>query len=179
MSCARLATHSETGGSERCAQKQQLSFVICICRFFQNQIKSEEQFQENKAKLREQARATLEHLFDKKGKHLVIDSDDDFSICSSELSAWDSDVDSISSMVSCAADWVQETQFQAPALQQLRAIMLLTLVSRPLLLHMAWQLLMFALAGWSPQGPATYMCRECSSLMNSQQAVANYNYQPR
>lgn len=112
-------------------------FVLCICRFFQNQIRSEEEFQANKAQLREQARATLEHLFDKKGKHLVIDSDDDFSICSSELSAWDSDVDSISSMVSCAADWVQETQFQAPALQQLRAVMLLTLVSHPLLLSTA------------------------------------------
>jgi hypothetical protein len=114
-----------------------MTSVLCICRFFQNQIRSEEEFQANKAQLREQARATLEHLFDKKGKHLVIDSDDDFSICSSELSAWDSDVDSISSMVSCAADWVQETQFQAPALQQLRAVMLLTLVSHPLLLSTA------------------------------------------
>ncbi len=58
----------------------------------------------------------LEELFHKKGKHLVIDTDDDdFSIASSELSAWDSDVASISSLTSCAAEWVQEAKFGAPA----------------------------------------------------------------
>lgn len=85
-------------------------------RFFQNQIKSKEEFQARKAELRAAARKRLDQIFEKKGQRLVIDSDDDeFSMCSSELSAWDSDVASISSLQSCAREWREDAHFNAPA----------------------------------------------------------------
>jgi hypothetical protein len=53
--------------------------VACCC--LQNQIRSEEEFQAKKAKLREQTRERLDAIFEQKGKHLIVDSDDDdFSI---------------------------------------------------------------------------------------------------
>lgn len=98
--------------------------------FYQNQIKSEEQFQEKKAELRETARHKLDDIFEKKGKHLIIDSeDDDFSIASSELSAWDSDVHSIQTLASCANSWAEAAQFKAPAMVTLRVVLIVTMVS--------------------------------------------------
>jgi len=74
--------------------------------FYQNQIKSEEEFQAKKEQLRAAARHKLDEIFEKKGKHLIVDSDDEgFSIGSSELSAWDSDVYSIRTLASCANSW--------------------------------------------------------------------------
>lgn len=85
-------------------------------RFFQNQIKSEEEFQARKSELRAAARARLDQVFEKKGKRLVVDSDDDdWSIDGSELSAWDSDVASITSMSSAVREWREEAHFAAPA----------------------------------------------------------------
>jgi hypothetical protein len=84
-------------------------------RFFQSQIRSEEEFQARKAELRASARERLDEIFHAKGKRLVIDSDEEFSIGSSELSAWDSDVASISSLSSCVREWRQEAHFGAPA----------------------------------------------------------------
>lgn len=76
----------------------------------------EEEFQRNKATLRKAARERLEDIMSRKGKMLELDSDlDDASMDSSELSAWDSDVDSISSLISCAKSWAAEEEFQAPA----------------------------------------------------------------
>lgn len=47
----------------------------------QNQIRSEEEFQAKKEQLRQHARTKLDEVFEKKGKHLIVDSDeDDFSI---------------------------------------------------------------------------------------------------
>eukprot|EP00878_Enallax_costatus_P000625 GHUV01000728.1.p2 GENE.GHUV01000728.1~~GHUV01000728.1.p2 ORF type:complete len:164 (+),score=45.27 GHUV01000728.1:1880-2371(+) len=101
--------------------------------FYQNQIKSEEQFQAKKAELRETARHKLDEIFEKKGKHLIIDSDDDdFSIASSELSAWDSDVHSIQTLASCANSWAEAAQFKAPAMVTLRVVLLVTMVRRSL-----------------------------------------------
>lgn len=55
---------------------------VCVaCCSLQNQIRSEEEFQAKKSKLREQARERLDSIFEQKGKHLIVDSDDDdFSI---------------------------------------------------------------------------------------------------
>lgn len=39
----------------------------------------------------------------------------DDSMDESELSAWDSDVDSLSSLVSCAESWAAEERFEKPA----------------------------------------------------------------
>lgn len=98
--------------------------------FYQNQIRSEEEFQAKKAALRETARARLDEIFEKKGKHLLIDSDDDdFSIHSSELSAWDSDVHSIQTLASCANSWAEAAKFTAPAMVTLRIVLILTAVS--------------------------------------------------
>ncbi|GBF97562.1 hypothetical protein Rsub_10163 [Raphidocelis subcapitata] len=83
--------------------------------FFQNQIRSEEEFQARKTELRAAARARLDALFEKKGQRLRADSDGDFSIDSSELSAWDSDVASIHSLSSCVHEWREEAHFSAPA----------------------------------------------------------------
>lgn len=94
--------------------------------FYQNQIKSEEQFQAKKTELRKAAVERLESVFEKKGKHLIIDSDDDFSIATSELSAWDSDVHSIRTLASCANSWAEAADFQAPAMCTLRIALLLT-----------------------------------------------------
>lgn len=97
--------------------------------FYQNQIKSEEQFQAKKAELKETARSRLDEIFEKKGKHLIIDSDDDdFSIASSELSAWDSDVHSIQTLASCANSWAEAAQFTAPAMVSLRVILFAAMV---------------------------------------------------
>ena len=85
-------------------------------RFFQNQIRSEEEFQARKAELRAAARRKLDQVFASKGRHLIVDSDDDgFSIGSSELSAWDSDVASVGSLSSCVREWRREVHFGAPA----------------------------------------------------------------
>lgn len=55
-------------------------------------------------------------MFAKKGKRLIIDSDeDDFDIGSSELSAWDSDVASMASLGSAVREWRDEASFGAPA----------------------------------------------------------------
>jgi hypothetical protein len=61
-------------------------------------------------------------------QHLIIDSDDDFSIATSELSAWDSDVYSIRTLASCANSWAQAADFKAPALVTLRVMLLVTMV---------------------------------------------------
>jgi hypothetical protein len=98
-------------------------------RFFQSQIRSEEEFQARKAQLRATARKRLDAVFEKKNKRLVIDSDEEFSIGSSELSAWDSDVASISSLSSCVREWRREAHFGAPA-EALLQIALVTLVVR-------------------------------------------------
>jgi hypothetical protein len=84
----------------------------------QNQIKSEEDFQAKKSALREEAKRRLENIFERKGKNVVWEldlDDDDCSISSSELSAWDSDVESVCSMVSCANDWIESYQFPSNA----------------------------------------------------------------
>jgi hypothetical protein len=84
-------------------------------RFFQNQIKCEEEFQARKAELRAAARKQLDEVFEKKGKHLIVDSDDDdFSICSSEISAWGSDVGSIGELGDLAREWREDAHFNAP-----------------------------------------------------------------
>lgn len=61
-------------------------------------------------------------------QHLIIDSDDDFSIATSELSAWDSDVHSIRTLASCANSWAEAADFQAPAMCTLRIALLVTAV---------------------------------------------------
>lgn len=61
-------------------------------------------------------------------QHLIIDSDDEFSIVTSELSAWDSDVHSIRTLASCANSWAEASGFTAPALLTLRMLLLLTMV---------------------------------------------------
>lgn len=66
-------------------------------------------------------------------QHLIIDSDDDFSIATSELSAWDSDVHSIRTLASCANSWAQAADFKAPALVTLRVMLLVTMVG-----HLCW-----------------------------------------
>lgn len=69
-------------------------------------------------------------MFEKKGKRLVIDSDDDdFSICSSELSALDSDVASINSLASCVREWREEAHFNAPAEAMLQLALVSAVVS--------------------------------------------------
>jgi len=84
--------------------------------FYQNQIKSEEEFQAKKAILREEAKKRLEQIMAAKKKLIEFDSDlDDFSIASSELSELDSDVDSLSSMISCANSWIEDVQYKTPA----------------------------------------------------------------
>jgi hypothetical protein len=98
--------------------------------FYQNQIRSEEEFQANKERVRTEARERLHELFDKKGKRLVVDSDeDDFSVHSSELSAWDSDVVSVASMASAAESWAASSKFTAPAGSTLQYILIVAVVS--------------------------------------------------
>eukprot|EP00879_Flechtneria_rotunda_P007516 GHRR01007885.1.p1 GENE.GHRR01007885.1~~GHRR01007885.1.p1 ORF type:complete len:262 (+),score=61.44 GHRR01007885.1:282-1067(+) len=97
--------------------------------FYQNQIKSEEEFQANKEQLRQEARTRLDKIFEKKGKHLIVDSDDDgFSIASSEISAWDSDVHSICTLASAANSWAAQASFKAPARVTLRVVLGITLL---------------------------------------------------
>ncbi|KAI8471726.1 MAG: hypothetical protein J3K34DRAFT_226379 [Monoraphidium minutum] len=104
--------------------------------FFQNQIRSEEEFQERKAELRTAALARLDDIFERKGKRLVVDSDDDaFSICSSELSAWDSDVASIGGLAAAAAEWREEAHIQAPAEALLQVALAATMVAAG---HCSW-----------------------------------------
>jgi len=110
-------------------------------RFFQNQIKSEEEFQARKSELRAAARRRLDEIFAKKGRRLAIDSDADaFSIDSSELSAWDSDVASIGSLSSCVREWREEARFGAPAAAALQLGLMGGVVSRGASLHacMGW-----------------------------------------
>ncbi|KAF6265355.1 hypothetical protein COO60DRAFT_1633780 [Scenedesmus sp. NREL 46B-D3] len=105
--------------------------------FYQNQIRSEEEFQAKKTALREQARERLDVIFEQKGKHLIVDSeDDDFSINSSELSAWDSEVHSIQTLASCANSWAESANFTAPAMVTLRAVLVCTMVAA---VHSMWQ----------------------------------------
>jgi hypothetical protein len=80
--------------------------------------------------LREQARAKLDEVFHKKGKHLIIDSDEDFSISSGELSAWDSDLESLCSLRSVADSWAAEADFKAPACNNFKLALLTMLVRR-------------------------------------------------
>jgi hypothetical protein len=140
----------------------------------QNQIRSEEEFQAKKAKLREEAKLRLEGIMHRKNKRSepralacepigcrhdcvpiapahhhrplprpppppapacpavvweLEDEDDDWSVCSSELSAWDSDVDSVSSLVSCAEDWKERSAFPARAEAALKCACCAALVS--------------------------------------------------
>jgi hypothetical protein len=101
-------------------------------RFFQNQIRSEEEFQARKVDLRAAARRRLDGIFQKKGKRLLVDPDDDaFSIGSSELSAWDSDVASIVSLSSCVREWREDARFGAPAEALMQLGLAVTAVSGP------------------------------------------------
>lgn len=69
-------------------------------------------------------------MFEKKGKRLLVNSeDDDFSICSSELSAWDSDVESISSLADCAREWREGAHFCAPGEAMLQLALVTAVVS--------------------------------------------------
>lgn len=81
--------------------------------FYQHQIRSEEDFQKKKVDLREAAKKRLEDIMNRKNKAIEWDSDDEFnwSVASSELSDLDSDVDSISSMISCADSWIVEARY--------------------------------------------------------------------
>lgn len=100
--------------------------------FYQNQIKCEEEFQQRKSELREEAKRRLDAIMDKKGKRLEwnSDSDSDWSVSTNEISEMDSDVDSISSMVSCANSWIVEYEYPMPATTTVK---LLTIAS--MLLH--------------------------------------------
>ena len=105
------------------------------CRL-QNQIKSDEEFQAKRSQLREEAKRRLDAIMARKGKRVVWDLDgeeeeDALSIASSELSAWDSDVDSVSSLVSCANDWVQRSSFPSRAEAALKFGCAAALVSGP------------------------------------------------
>lgn len=104
--------------------------------FFQNQIRSEEEFQANKAKLRAEAKRRLENIMAKKNKRIEIDDDDWGSVDSSELSAWDSDVESLSSMHSCANEWAAEARFAAPAGTLLKYSSIASLAT---VAHAAWE----------------------------------------
>ncbi|KIZ02651.1 hypothetical protein MNEG_5310 [Monoraphidium neglectum] len=104
--------------------------------FFQNQIKCEEEFQARKAELRAAARKQLDEVFEKKGKHLIVDSDDDdFSICSSEISAWGSDVGSIGELGDLAREWREDAHFNAPGEAMLQ---LALVVATGIAAHCAW-----------------------------------------
>ncbi|KAF5828892.1 hypothetical protein DUNSADRAFT_16853 [Dunaliella salina] len=86
--------------------------------FYQNQIKSEEDFQARKADLRAEARRRLDAIMAKKQQHILWPSDsefDDISISSEELSDLDSDVHSMHSLRSCADSWEERAHFKRPA----------------------------------------------------------------
>mmetsp|Transcript_14150 Transcript_14150/g.38301 ORF Transcript_14150/g.38301 Transcript_14150/m.38301 type:complete len:389 (+) Transcript_14150:97-1263(+) len=86
--------------------------------FYQNQIKSEEDFQARKADLRAEARRRLDAIMAKKQQHILWPSDsefDDISISSGELSDLDSDVHSMHSLRSCADSWEERAHFKRPA----------------------------------------------------------------
>ena len=110
--------------------------------FFQNQIRSEEEFAARKAELRAAARARLDKVFAKKGKRLVVDSEEDgaggaggdgdggaWSVDESELSAWDSDVASVSALGGAVKDWRAVSGFSAPAEAALQLALWATMVS--------------------------------------------------
>lgn len=107
--------------------------------FYQNQIRSEEEFQKKREHLRHEARTRLDGIFARKGKALhVIDSDDDtnFTVCSDEISAWDSELHSLFSMDSCARSWAAEAKFRAPALSTLMAALACCMAASG---HGAWR----------------------------------------
>jgi hypothetical protein len=79
-----------------------------------------------------------------------LDDDDDWSVASSELSAWDSDVDSVSSLVSCAEDWKAQHRFPARAEAALKYASCASLVGGRALAQLAGGLLV----------PAA-QCRSC------------------
>ncbi|GAX73758.1 hypothetical protein CEUSTIGMA_g1209.t1 [Chlamydomonas eustigma] len=83
--------------------------------FYQNQIKSEADFQARKKELQEQAKLRLENIMKAKKKLLEFDSDFDGSMHSSELSELDSDVHSLSSLKSCAESWIEDADYKTPA----------------------------------------------------------------
>uniref|UniRef100_A0A7S0WGP3 Transmembrane protein n=1 Tax=Chlamydomonas leiostraca TaxID=1034604 RepID=A0A7S0WGP3_9CHLO len=91
--------------------------------FYQNQIRSEEEFQAKKEMLRAEARKRLDAIMDKKNQRLLWPSDsefDDLSMSSGELSELDSDVHSLASLRSCAASWIEDQAYKLPAESTLR-----------------------------------------------------------
>ncbi|GFR42951.1 hypothetical protein Agub_g3840 [Astrephomene gubernaculifera] len=86
--------------------------------FYQNQIKSEAEFNKKKDALRAEARKRLDQIMSKKDKKVEWPTDselDELSIRSSELSDLDSDVDSLGSILSCANSWIDDARYGAPA----------------------------------------------------------------
>ncbi len=76
---------------------------------------AEKDFQEKKKELQAQAKKRLESIMLAKKKLLEFDSDFDGSMHSSELSELDSDVHSLSSLKSCANDWIEDQNYKTPA----------------------------------------------------------------
>lgn len=99
--------------------------------FYQNQIKSEAEFQQKKDALRTEARKRLDQIMDKKNQRLMWPSDsefDDMSLSSGELSELDSDVHSLASVRTCAYSWISKANYSMPAEATLRLASIASLV---------------------------------------------------
>lgn len=86
--------------------------------FYQNQIRSEEEFQAKRLRTQRGRRQRLEGIMAAKGKVLEFDprlEEDKLSIASSELSELDSDTHSLKSLRSCAESWIEEAEYKKPA----------------------------------------------------------------